>query len=195
MTLLLVGAALLGAGGVLLAGQLLGRKGQAGHAGRGAGAARLVAPAVLVVLGLVAILAGLGQAGKGAGTAPASVGGGVVREVDFGFVELDHGGRAVAVASYKHGGSMLLHAGEVLHYQAIGDPPLPALELHLPGRTVALPGSTGQIGIEGAAGQALPAVMRAQGDRVSLPGGAPPRVSVKVQVTGPPRKGDAGGKR
>ena len=82
---------------------------------------------------------------------------------------------------------MMLRAGEVLHFQAIGDPPLPALELQLAGRIIVLPGASGQLKIEAVPGLAVPAVMRAQGDRLSLPGGAPPRVSVKVQVTGPPR--------
>lgn len=186
-TLLLVGVALLGAGGVLLARQLLKRLGQTGAVAPPAGAT-WAASAVLIALGLAGIVAGSSLGGLAGPTAPASAGGGVPGEVDFGFVELDHGGRAVAVASYKHGGSMLLYAGDVLHYQAIGDPPLPPLELHLVGRIVDLPGSSGQISIDGAAGQALPAVMRARGDRESLPGGAPPRVSVKVQVIGPPRK-------
>ena len=193
--LLLVGAALLGAGGVLCARQLVKRRGQAGRAARPAGGAGLALPAVLLVLGLVAIVVGMGQGRTGARTAPGSASGGALREVDFGFVELDHGGRAVAVASYKHGGSMMLRAGEVLNYQAIGDPPLPALELQLAGRTVLLQSPTGQLVIDGPAGQALPAVMRAQGDRISLPGGAPPRVSVKVQVTGPPREGTAASAR
>lgn len=196
-SLLLVGVALLGAGAALLARQLLKRPGQTGAKLRPAGAT-WAASAVLIVLGLVAIAAGSGLGGT-VGTvgtaAPGNATGNASREVDFGFVELDHGGRAVAVASYKLGGSMVLRAGEVLHYQAIGDAPLPALELHLAGRIVTLPGPAGQLSIDGAAGQALPAVMRAQGDRISLPGGAPPRVSVKVQVTGPPRKGEAAGTR
>lgn len=140
-----------------------------------------------VLLGLAGGLAGCERRGSNAGAAAASAASAAEREVDFGFVELDHGGRAVAVASYKLGGPMMLRAGEVLHFQAIGAPPLPALELHLAGRIVMLPGLAGQINIDGATGQAMPALMRAQGDRVSLPGGAPPRVSVKVQVTGPSR--------
>ncbi len=188
--LLLVGVALLGAGGVLLARQLRKRLGQTGAVPPPAGAtwAAWAASAVLIALGLAGIVAGSSLGGLTGPAAPASAGGGVPGEVDFGFVELDHGGRAVSVASYKHGGPMLLHPGEVLHYQAIGDAPLPPLELHLAGRIVDLPGSSGQINVDGAAGQALPVLMRAKGDRESLPGGAPPRVSVKVQVIGPPRK-------
>lgn len=146
----------------------------------------------VVLPGLVGGLAGCERRASGTGAAAASTAGTAStaeREVDFGFVELDHGGRAVAVASYKHGGAMQLRAGDVLHFQAIGDPPLPALELHLAGRILLLPGSSGQLRVEAEPGPALPALMRAQGDRVSLPGGAPPRVSVKVQVTGPPRVG------
>lgn len=186
--LLLVGVALLGAGGALLLRQWLRRPGgQTGAVARPSGAL-WVASAVLIALGVAAIVAGSSLGGTAGPTAPGSAGDGAPGEVDFGFVELDHGGRAVAVASYKHGGSMVLHAGEVLHYQAIGDPPLPPLELHLGDRVVDLAGSSGQISIDGAAGQPLPALMRAKGDRVSLPGGAPPRVSVKVQVIGPPRR-------
>ena len=173
---------------LLLARRLLKPAGQAGAAAWPAGAGwAAVALALAVALGLAGTLAGCDGRGAGAGAAAASAAGGLEREVDFGFVELDHGGRAVAVASYKHGGAMMLRAGEVLHFQAIGDPPLPALELHLAGRIILLPGASGQLKIEAGPGSALPAVMRAQGDRLSLPGGAPPRVSVKVQITGPPR--------
>ena len=145
------------------------------------------AVALAMALGPGGLLAGCDRHGDGSGAAAASASSGVEREVDFGFVELDHGGTAVAVASYKLGGAMMLRAGEVLHFQAIGDPPLPALELQLAGRIIVLPGASGQLKIEAVPGLAVPAVMRAQGDRLSLPGGAPPRVSVKVQVTGPPR--------
>ena len=103
-------------------------------------------------------------------------------ELDYGFVELDHGGLAVPVASYKHGGAMNVRAGQTFQYQVLGDLPLPPVELHLMGVVTALPGASGRIRLEGPAGKALPALMRAGGDRVSLPGGAPPRVSVKVQV-------------
>lgn len=187
--LLIVGLALSGAGGVLLLRQWLKRPGTTGADLRPAGPVWAVwaVSAVLIVLGLAGIVAGSGLGGLAGPTAPAPAGGGAPGEVDFGFVELDHGGRAVAIASYKHGGSMMVHAGEVMHYQAIGDPPLPPLELHLAGRIVDLPGANGQISITGAAGQPQPAMMLAKGDRLSLPGGAPPRVSVKVQVTGAPR--------
>lgn len=185
--LLLVGVALLGAGGALLL-----RRWRRHPALEGAatppGVAAWAAPAVLIAVGLVGIVAGAGLVGTPRQSVPGGASAAAPGELDFGFVELDHGGRAVAVASYKHGGAMVLHAGEVLHYQAIGDPPLPPLELHLGGRVIDLPTPSGQVSIDGAAGQPQPALMRAKGDRVSLPGGAPPRVSVKVQVTGPPRK-------
>lgn len=184
---LLVGLALAGIGAVLLIRWLQRRMRLAADTSAGAVAGWQL-PALLLILGLAGIVAGLRQPSPSAPSTSAAAGtDNAVREVDFGFVELDHGGRAVAVASYKHGGSMMLRAGEVLHFQAIGDPPLPALELHLAGRVLSLPGTSGQLSIAGAAGQPLPAMMRAQGDRVSLPGGAPPRVSVKVQVSGPPR--------
>lgn len=171
---------------LMLAGWLHQSADQAGAAARPAAAGWAVV-ALAMSLGLTVALAGCDGRGPGAGTEAASAAGGLEREVDFGFVELDHGGRAVAVASYKLGGAMMLRAGEVLHFQAIGDPPLPALELHLAGRIIVLPGASGQFKIEAGPGSAVPALMRAQGDRLSLPGGAPPRVSVKVQVTGPPR--------
>ena len=184
--LLIVGMALSGAGGVLLLRQLLRRPGATGDGIRPARPVWAVS-ALLIVLGLAGIVAGSGLVGLAGQPVPAGAADGASVEVDYGFVELDHGGRAVAISSYKHGGSMLVRAGEVLLYQAIGDPPLPPLELHLAGRVVDLPGASGQISITGTAGEAQAAMMRAKGDRVSLPGGAPPRVSVKVQVTGPPR--------
>lgn len=113
------------------------------------------------------------QAGAASGTSP---------EVDYGFVELDHGGVPVAVASYKHGGAMQVRTGQTLRYEVIGEAPLPPIELHLAGAVTPLPGAAGQVRIHGPQGQKLPAVMRATGDRLSLPGGAPPRVSVKVQI-------------
>lgn len=183
----LIGALLAGVGMVLLLRWLLRRQRPAVGSATAASAGWLL-PALLLCVGIAAIVISLRQTSAGpASTAAAGAEGSAVREVDFGFVELDHGGRAVSVASYKHGGSMLLRAGEVLHFQAIGDPPLPALELHLAGKVITLPGANGQIKIETQAGAGVAAVLRAQGERVSLPGGAPPRVSVKVQVSGPPR--------
>lgn len=185
--LLLAGWVLLGAGGVLLLRRWLVQAGHAGAVARPA-AATWMAAAVLIALGLVGIMAGSGLGGPAGPGVSGSARSGAPGEVDFGFVEIDHGGRVVAIASYKHGGPMVLHAGEVLHYHAIGDPPLPPLELHLGGRIIDLAESSGQVSIDAAADAPQPAKMRAKGDRVSLPGGAPPRVSVKVQVTGPPRK-------
>ena len=137
-----------------------------------------------VLLGLV--LAGWGYlppGGRGdSRTGASGVAGSASPEIDYGFVELDHGGMPVAVASYKYGGVMQVQAGQILHYQVIGEAPLPPLELHFAALVIPLPGSAGQIRIEGPPGKPLPAVLRASGDRVSLPGAAPPRVSVKVQV-------------
>ena len=103
-------------------------------------------------------------------------------EIDYGFVELDHGSMPVAVTSYKYGGVMQVQAGQILQYQVVGDAPLPPLELHFAALVTPLPGSAGQIRIEGPAGKPLPAALRASGERLSLPGAAPPRISVKVQV-------------
>ena len=184
-----IGALLAGVGTVLLLRWLL-RRQRPVVGSASAATAGWMLPALLLCVGIAAIVTSLRLTSAGPASTPAAGDqGSAVREVDFGFVELDHGGRAVSVASYKHGGSMLLRAGEVLHFQAIGDLPLPTLELHLAGKVITLPGANGQIMVETQAGAAVPAVMRAQGDRVSLPGGAPPRVSVKVQVTGPPRVG------
>ena len=103
-------------------------------------------------------------------------------EIDYGFVELDHGSIPVTVTSYKHGGVMQVQAGQILQYQVVGDAPLPPLELHFAALVTPLPGIAGQIRIEGPAGKPLPAALRASGERLSLPGAAPPRISVKVQL-------------
>ena len=184
---LLIGLTLAGVGAALLVRWLLRYQRRAALAAGDAAGMGWLLPALLLMAGVAGMVAGLRQPQPGSPSAAAA--GSAAREVDFGFVELDHGGRPVAVASYKHGGAMQLRAGEVLHFQAIGDPPLPALELHLAARVILLPGASGQFSVDAVPGSAVAALMRAQGDRVSLPGGAPPRVSVKVQVTGPPRVG------
>ena len=108
------------------------------------------------------------------------------REVDYGLVELIQGLPA-PVTSYKHGGNMVLYAGEELRFQVNGNAPLPAIELRAGAGKQMLPGADGAVQVAGPANQALPALMVAQGSRVSLPGNAPPRVSVKVQVFGAAR--------
>ena len=123
-----------------------------------------------------------GVAGAAGGAAGRGASGAGPIEVDYGFVELDPGGAPMPVASYKRGGAMGVRAGQTLQYQLVGDKPLPEVELLLAGAVTTLQGSAGQVLIAGPAGQVLPALMRATGDRLSLPGGAPPRVSVKVQV-------------
>ena len=108
-----------------------------------------------------------------------------VSEVDFGMAELDPGGRPVPIPSYKRGGPMVVFAGDELQFEALGDAPLPTLVLHAGSTVQVLAGASGRIRIDGPAHQALPAALLAQGTRrTSLPGGAPARVSVKVQVFG-----------
>ena len=109
-------------------------------------------------------------------------------EVDFGMAELDPGGRPVPIASFKRGGPMVLFAGEELYFEALGDAPLPTLVLHAGATVQVLSGTSGRVTIAGPARQALPGALLAQGTRVSLPGGSPARVSVKVQVYGVARQ-------
>ena len=109
-----------------------------------------------------------------------------VREVDFGFVELHHGIPG-AVQSYKNGKPMVLYSGEEFEFHALSDYPIPPLELRVGDQVQPLPETAGKVRIGGPANQALPVTLVAQGSRFSLPGGAPPRISVKVQVFGPAR--------
>jgi hypothetical protein len=110
----------------------------------------------------------------------------VVGEVDFGFVEL-HPGKPGAVQSYKYAKPMVVYGGEQFEFRALSDYPIPPLELRAGGHIQPLPGIAGKVTIAGPPGQPLPVTLIAQGERVSLPGGAPPRVSVKVQVVGQAR--------
>lgn len=126
------------------------------------------------------------EGGASATVAPGGAKGGL-REVDFGLAELDPGGQPVRIPSYKNGGMMVLYAGEELQFEAVGNSPLPTIQLRLGETVQPLPGASGRITIVGPANQALPVTLSAQGQRLSLPGGAPPRVSVKVQVFGPAR--------
>lgn len=119
----------------------------------------------------------------GAGDAVQSETGNIVREVDFGFVELQPG-QPVAVPSFKYGRAMVLYSGDDFLYQAHFDGPIPPLELRVGDDVQSLSGPAGKIKIVGPLNQPLPAVLLARGARVSLPGAAPPRVSVKVQVVG-----------
>lgn len=110
------------------------------------------------------------------------------QEVDFGLVELTPS-QPTPVTSYKNGGNMVLYAGEELRFEVLGgeglaEASLPAIELRTGSAAQLLPGASGTLRVEGLAGQAMPATMVSQGSRHSLPGGAPPRVSVKVQVYG-----------
>lgn len=107
----------------------------------------------------------------------------IAREMDFGFVEVDPG-QPVAVPSYKYGRAMVLYSGEDFEYQVHSDGPIPSLELRVGDDVHPLSGPTGKIRIGGPLNRPLPAVLVAGGSRVSLPGGAPPRISVKVQVWG-----------
>lgn len=104
------------------------------------------------------------------------------KEVDFGLVELDRE-TPMPIISYKNGGNLILFAGDELRFQIIGEAPLPDIELRAGSEPQAFPvGSEGTLIVIGPTGKPLPASMVAKGTRVSLPGGAPPRVSVKVQV-------------
>ena len=124
----------------------------------------------------------------GGSTAPSSTGATQTpREVDFGLAELDHGGVAVRIPSYKNGGTMVLYAGDEFEYQAMGDGQIPTIELRVGKTSQHLPGASGRVRITGPVGMPQPVELHALGSRVSLPGGAPPRISVKVQVYGPAR--------
>jgi hypothetical protein len=143
------------------------------------------------VLGLLVMASGVylkslelrGATSAGVGDAVQSEPGNNRREVDFGFVELDLG-QATAIPSYKYGRPMVLYSGDDLEFQAHFDGPVPPLELRTGDDVQLLPGSAGKVKIVGPLNQPLPAVLLARGSRVSLPGGAPPRVTVKVQVSG-----------
>ncbi len=145
--------------------------------------------AAMLVAGGVALKFGLSpNSGVGrtdAALAKASTG---QHEVDFGLVELNPS-QPTPVTSYKNGGNMVLYAGEELRFEVLGgqglaEASLPAIELRTEGSAQLLPGSSGTLRVEGPAGRAMPATMVSQGSRHSLPGGAPPRLSVKVQVYG-----------
>lgn len=143
--------------------------------------------AVLVVAVGVALKFGPSSSdGTSAATAAAGTTNDGQREVDYGFVELNPG-QPTPITSYKNGGNMVLYAGEELRFQVLGEAPLPSLELRAGGGVQALPGMDGKVQVAGPANQPLPAAMVAQGSRLSLPGGAPPRVAVKVQVYGAAR--------
>jgi hypothetical protein len=121
------------------------------------------------------------------GTAPsAGAGGAAVSEVDFGFAEL-HPGQPGVVTSYKHGKPMVLYNGDEFDFRVIGKEPAPPLELRVGDQVQPLPESAGKIKIAGPPNKPLPVTLIAKGERVSLPGGAPPAISVKVQVYGAPR--------
>ena len=118
------------------------------------------------------------------GTTPTVTEATAPREVDFGFVELDPG-QPVAVPSYKNGGQMVLYAGEEFEFHALADGPIPPIELRAGDQVQLLPGPDGRVKIIGPLSQPLKAVLLAQGPaRMSLPGGPPPRISMKVQVFG-----------
>ncbi len=124
-------------------------------------------------------------AGRGEG-APRQAGEGP-GEVDFGFVELDPG-MATPVPSYKNGGTMVVYAGEYFAYHAFADGEVPPIELRAGDNVQLLQGSDGKVKIDGPPNLPLPAVLLVRGPRrESLPGGAPQRISVKVQVFGADR--------
>jgi hypothetical protein len=160
-------------------------------------------PAALLVAGvLIAVGIGVGaglvpfktagtpagaDSGGGGSNSTSPVGTGVqLRELDFGFVELNPN-LPTPITSYKHGGNMVLYAGEELRFQVLGDAPHPRIELHVGTQVQPMDGASGSLRVQLDAVGPVPARMLAQGSRHSLPGGAPPRVSVKVQVHGPPR--------
>jgi hypothetical protein len=143
------------------------------------------------VLGLLVMASGVyleslelrGATSAGVGDALRSEPGNKRREVDFGFVELELG-QSTAIPSYKYGRPMVLYGGDDFEFHVHFDGPVPPLELRTGDDVQSLPGSAGKITIVGPLNQPLPAVLVARGSRVSLPGGAPPRVAVKVQVFG-----------
>lgn len=107
-------------------------------------------------------------------------------EVDFGLVELLPG-RQTPVVSYKQGGNMVLYAGEEFQFQVVGNDAVEGIELRVGDAKHLLTGKGGKVTIGGPANQPQPAIMVEQGNRVQLPGSAPTRISVKVQVYGPAR--------
>ena len=134
----------------------------------------------VLLLGLVIIGAGtylkhlelrVGTSAKVAGQSANSGVPGEV-EVDFGFVELNPG-QATPIPSYRHGGNMVLYAGEELRFQTLADSKTPTVELRAGKDVQLLRGSEGKLKIAGPPNQALSAVMFAEGSRVSLPGGLP----------------------
>ena len=145
------------------------------------------------IIGLAAIAIGIALKGGELNATPAPPAGAarseaatLIREVDFGFVEL-HPGKPGVVQSYKHAKPMFVYGGEEFEFRALSDYPIPPLELRAGDQVQPLPGTAGKVTIAGPRGQPVPVTLLAQGERVSLPGGAPPRVSVKVQVLGPAR--------
>jgi len=162
----------------------LNRGAQAGFLTMGRGLL-LASVVIAAVLALKFVPSGSSTAGPPA-PAQAVDSKGQMREVDFGFVELDPA-RPVGIASYKNGGNMVLYAGDEFRYQVLGDAPLPQIELRIGDSVQILPGAEGAVELGGPANVPLQAKLVAQGSRHSLPGGAPPRVSVKVQVYGAAR--------
>jgi hypothetical protein len=155
-----------------------------------------VRPMVLTigsVVGFAAIALGIGLKADSLNATPSVTAGAsrseassVIREVDFGFVEL-HPGKPGVVQSYKHAKPMVVYGGEEVEFRALSDYPIPPLELRAGDQVQPLSGTAGKVTIVGPRGQPVPVSLLAQGERVSFPGGAPPRVSVKVQVLGPAR--------
>jgi len=173
---------------VLAAGQLM-KRGVIGPA-PGGSRSRLLKLSQGLALGLVVVAVGvhlkhgrLSDANTSAAPAAQGATGGGARELDFGFVELNPG-QPTPIGSYKNGGNMVLYAGEELRFQVLGDAPLPPIELRTGDTVQLLPGPEGKVPIAGPPRQALPVLLTAQGSRLSLPGGAPPRIAVKVQVYG-----------
>jgi hypothetical protein len=131
----------------------------------------------------IAVGVGCGPSDRGDATKGQSKATDGPREVDFGFVELNPE-QPTPITSYKNGGNMVVYAGEELRFQVVGDAPLPPIELRTGDSAQLLPGTEGKVQIAGPAGKPLPAVVVDKGSRLSLPGGAPPKISVKVQVYG-----------
>lgn len=142
--------------------------------------------AVLIVIGVASrySLTYRGMAGSTA-AAPSALDG-TLSEVDFGLVELIPG-LPVPITSYKHGGPMVLYPGEELRYQVLGDTAETKIELRVGDGATPLPDTDGKVPVAGLGKRPLPAMMVLRSTRLSLPGSAPPRVSVKVQVFGATR--------
>lgn len=147
--------------------------------------ALVIAALVFVVVGVFMYVPSLRGAGASTAAQP-GVATGAPREVDFGLVELNPG-LPTPITSYKNGGNMVLFAGDELHFEVQGESPPPGIELRVGAGTQTLLGGKGKTLIAGPAGQPQPALMLARGGRVSLPGNAPPRIAVKVQVFGAAR--------